>query len=98
MVTLLNAYCTNCSFRHNGFQFGAATDEDTPILPAIDNDTGAFVVAPLEPDSNRAYYHEFGMNRGKEGPGWIQSYEIFLSPDHNRCPQCGEYTMRFEAV
>ena len=87
MVTLLKAYCTNCAFRHAGFQFGAEADEDTPQVPALDN-----------PDSNLAYYHEFGMNRGKEGPGWIQSYDIYLSPDHNKCPQCGEYTMRFEAA
>ena len=97
MGTLLNAYCTNCTFRQDGFKFGANSEEDTPVLPAID-ETGAFVVAPLDPDSDLSFYHEFGMNRGKEGPGWIQSYDIFLSPDHNKCPQCGDYTMRFEAV
>src|SRR5688500_4303942 len=98
MVTLLKAYCTSCAFHHDGFQFGAETEEDTPHVPALDNDTGAFVVAELDPDSNLTYYHEFGMNRGKEGPGWIQSFDIYLSPDHNKCPQCGEYTMRFEAA
>ena len=98
MGYLLNASCPKCSFRHDNFNYGAATEDDTPILPAIHNETGAFVVEELDPDSDLTYYHEFGMNRGKEGPGWIQSFDIFLSPDHNKCPQCGEYAMKFEVV
>ena len=98
MRTLLNAYCTKCDFRHDGVQFGAPTEDDTPVVPAIDMDTGQFVSAKFDEDNNLSYYHDFGMNRGKEGPGWIQSFDIFLSPDHNKCPKCGEYTMRFEAV
>lgn len=98
MRTLLNAYCSKCDFRIDGVKFGAPTEEDTPMIPAIDQDTGQFVVEKFDEDANLSYYHDFGMNRGKEGPHWIESNGIFLSPDHNKCPKCGEFAMKFEAV
>ena len=98
MRVLLNAYCTQCDFRQDGVKFGAATEDDTPVVPAIDGDTGQFVAAEVDENNNLSYYHDFGMNRGKEGPGWIETFGIFLSPDHNKCPQCGEFAMRFEPV
>ena len=98
MRTLLNAYCTKCDFRHDGVRFGAATEDDTPLIPAIDPETNQFVVANYDEDDDLSYYHNFGMNRGKEGPDWIETFGIFLSPDHNKCPKCGEYAMRFEVA
>ena len=98
MRTLLNAYCTKCDFRQDGVRFGATTEDDTPLIPAIDPETGQFVVAEFDEDNDLAYYHDFGMNRGKEGPDWIETFGIFLSPDHNKCPKCEEYAMRFEVV
>jgi hypothetical protein len=98
MRVLLNAYCTKCDFRRDGVKFGAATEDDTPVVPAIDNDNGQFVAEEVDENNNLSYYHDFGMNRGKEGPDWIETFGVFLSPDHNKCPQCGEYAMRFEPV
>lgn len=98
MGSLLNAYCTQCEFRHDGIRFGSSHREETPHVPAIDEDTGEFVVAELDEDKNFSYYHEFGMNKGKRSADWIESADIFLSPDHNKCPQCGEFAMRFEGV
>ena len=98
MRVLLNASCTKCDFRQDGVRFGASTEDDTPIIPGIDIETGKFVVEKFDEDKDRSYYHDFGMNRGKEGPGWIQSFDIYLSPDHNKCPQCGEFSMKFEVA
>ena len=98
MRILLNASCTQCDFRQDGIRFGAATEDDTPFIPGIDLDTGQFVADKYDEDKNRSYYHEFGMNRGKVGPGWIETFHIHLSPDHNKCPKCGEFSMRFEPV
>lgn len=98
MRVLLNAYCTQCDFRQDGVKFGAATEDDDPIVPAIDTDTGQFVAAEVDENNNLSYYHDFGMNRGKEGPDWIETFGVFLSPDHNKCPKCGQFAMRFEPV
>ena len=98
MRTLLNANCSSCNYRNDVIKFGAPTDNDNPVIPGIDNETGEFVDKEFDEDSDITYYHDFGMNRGKEGPGWIESFGIYLSPDHNKCPKCGEYAMRFEVA
>ena len=87
MRTLLNAYCSKCDFRHDGVRFGAATEDDTPLIPAID-DNGQFVVAKYDEDDDLSYYHNFGMNRGKEGPDWIETFGIFH--DCDLCAYCSD--------
>jgi len=98
MGYLLRAECNSCHWYHDTFSFGSGFANRKPKLPAINKATSAFIITDNEYDPALDYYHSPDMYKGEiEGFG-IQHEFIRLNPEGNKCPGCGEYSMRFEVV
>jgi hypothetical protein len=95
MGTLLNAICKNCGFSYSNIDFGSGMRERIPHVPAIQKDTGDFVVVPLSDDPNLRFYHKPEMYKEPIKDYGIQYIDISLNPTSNLCPSCQEYTLEF---
>lgn len=95
MGTMLNAICKNCGFTKGNIYFGSGMIERTPKVPAIQKDTGKFVVAEISDDPNLQFYHQREMYKDPIKDYGIQNLDISLNPSGNLCPACQEYAMDF---
>ncbi len=102
MGTLLKAVCSNCDFSEE-FLFGGGMQDFDRVcnLPAIEKRTGKFVVENYFRNKTNAdlkFYNQSGMYAGEPGADYHQWMDVYLKSDHNICPLCNEFAMRFEMI
>jgi hypothetical protein len=103
MGQIVIAKCDNCGFKQE-FTFGAGwADHMTNCsVPAIDQQTGAFVVQNYFEKSTFngrfRFYNEPGMFEGELKWPFLESGDVALSQTANLCPHCEQFKLRFNII
>lgn len=95
---MLTAFCEKCGFEQGILYYGTGFKQHTPRIPALKKDSGELILEEYTDDPNIKFYHLKEMYKGEISGDGIQSFDIHLSPEHNLCPNCGAFTMKFVEV
>lgn len=105
MGQILTANCEKCGFKKDKIFFGGGRENHTTVcdVPAIDLNTNQLVVENYfnkeKLDSNILFYTEQELFKGKAvmfNGSW-EWKEILLKITENKCPECNNYSMKFES-
>ncbi|MBP7239606.1 MAG: hypothetical protein KBA14_05235 [Saprospiraceae bacterium] len=97
MGVILSAFCTACGYKKENLFFGSGMRSSSPRLLASDPQTNEIILTGPD-NKNCDFYHDPKMFKGENKDGFIQDFDVFLSPENNQCPRCKKYTLSFEPI
>jgi len=102
MGQIIMAVCENCGFKKE-FLFGAGMRDFTRVcsVPAIDKETGEFVVSNYfrkRKSVKLVFYNQKEMSKSSSAEGHHSWGQVVINEKFNLCPYCKSFTLRFESI